>query len=87
MYRLLYNGDTALVSWRFFKARAKRPYLNSYGSSEQRGKNRQLVAARRVALKMDRLLRCSSVTYRFRHAPSARLADGHFERNGVVNNL
>jgi len=26
------------VSWLFFKARAKRPYLDSYGSSEQRGK-------------------------------------------------
>src|SRR5271165_1536810 len=26
------------VSWLFFKARAKRPYLDSYGSSEQRRK-------------------------------------------------
>jgi hypothetical protein len=26
------------VSWLFFKARAKRPYPDSYGSSEQRGK-------------------------------------------------
>jgi hypothetical protein len=26
------------VSWLFFKARAKRPYSESYGSSEQRGK-------------------------------------------------
>gem|GEM_PF-3065263 len=26
------------VSWLFFEARAKHPYLDSYGSSEQRGK-------------------------------------------------
>src|ERR1700738_4256494 len=26
------------VSWLFFKARAKRPYLDPYGPSEQRGK-------------------------------------------------
>ena len=41
-------------------------------------KNSQLAAARRVALKMGRRLRCSSVTYRFRYAPSSRLADGPF---------
>ena len=35
-------------------------------------KNSQLAAARRVALKMGRRLRCSSVTYRFRYAPSYR---------------
>jgi hypothetical protein len=34
-------------------------------------KNSQLAAARRVALKMGRLLRCWSVTYRFRDAPLA----------------
>src|ERR1700740_1609390 len=32
-------------------------------------KNSQLGAARRVAMKMGRRLRCSSVTYRFRYAP------------------
>src|SRR5271166_4945142 len=37
------------VSWLFFEAQAKRPYLDSYGSSEQRG-NGQPAAARRVAL-------------------------------------
>ena len=41
-------------------------------------KNSQLAAARRVALKMGRLLRCSSVTYRSRYAPSSRLADDPF---------
>ena len=37
-----------------------------------------MAAARRVALKMGRRLRCSSVTYRFRYAPSSRLAVGPF---------
>jgi hypothetical protein len=32
-------------------------------------------------MKMGRRLRCSSVTYRFRYAPSSRLAGGHFDRN------
>src|ERR1700736_6747916 len=32
-------------------------------------KNSQLAPARRVAMKMGRRLRCSSVTYRFRYAP------------------
>src|SRR3984893_3177985 len=41
-------------------------------------KNRQPAAARRVAFKMGRLLRCSSVTYRYRNAPSSRLADDPF---------
>src|SRR5260370_5057957 len=45
------------VSWLFFKARAKRPYLDSYGSSPAAAgrKKSQLAAARRVALKMGRL--------------------------------
>jgi hypothetical protein len=34
--------------------------------------NSQLAPARRVAMKMGRRLRCSSVTYRFRYAPSYR---------------
>jgi len=35
-------------------------------------KNSQLALAQRVAMKMGRRLRCSSVTYRFRYAPSYR---------------
>jgi hypothetical protein len=47
-------------------------------------KNCQLDAARRVALKMGRRLRCSAVTYRSRYAPSygqsgsGRLVGGPF---------
>jgi len=68
------------ASWLFFKARATR-------------KNSQLAAARRVALKMGRRPRCSSVTSRtifgpagenqiggkmVRDAPSSRFAGGPF---------
>jgi anti-sigma factor RsiW len=38
----------------------------------------QLDAAQRVAFKMGRRPRCSSVTYQFRYAPSSRLAGGPF---------
>jgi hypothetical protein len=48
-------------------------------------KNGQLATARRVAMKMGRRLRCSSVTYRFRYAPSSRPAAAgpatYFDRN------
>src|SRR6202162_2666610 len=41
-------------------------------------KNSQLAPAQRGAMKMGRRLRCSSVTYPFRYAPSSCLADGPF---------
>jgi len=41
-------------------------------------KNSKLAKARRVAMKMGRRLRCSSVTYQSRYAPSSRLADSPF---------
>jgi len=48
-------------------------------------KNSQLATARRVAMKMGRRLRCSSVTYQSRYAPSLRPAaagpTAHFDRN------
>jgi hypothetical protein len=71
------------VSWLFFKARPARNASRSDAGGatsisrlirKERAtrKNRQPAAARRVALKMGRRLRCSSVTYRFRYAPSFR---------------
>src|SRR5271157_3249507 len=85
------------VSWLFFKAvraglAVKRPYLDPYGPSPAVAgrKNSQLTAARRVALKMGRRPRCSSVTYRFRYAPftaspaRAALPTAHFERNDIT---
>ncbi|MFZ0503055.1 MAG: hypothetical protein WAM44_05050, partial [Chthoniobacterales bacterium] len=50
-------------------------------------KNSQLATARRVAMKMGRRLRCSSVTYQSRYAPSTAspartaLPAAHFDRN------
>jgi hypothetical protein len=41
-------------------------------------KNSQLATARRVAMKMGRRLRCLSVTYQSRYAPSSRLAGDPF---------
>jgi hypothetical protein len=40
--------------------------------------NGDVAAALGVALKTGRRPRCSSVTYRFRYAPSSRLAGGPF---------
>ena len=45
-------------------------------------KNSQLAPAQRVAMKMDRRLRCASVTYRFRYMlPPCALPAAHFDRN------
>jgi hypothetical protein len=48
-------------------------------------KNSKLATARRVAMRMGRPPRCSSVTYRSRYAPSSRPAaagpTAHFDRN------
>src|SRR5260370_34897298 len=83
-----------LVSWLFFKARPARnasrsdaggatSISKSIRKERATRKNSQSAAARRVALKMGRRLRCSSVTYRFRNASfcpsgSDRLYDGPF---------
>ena len=65
------------VSWLFFKARAT-SISRSIREERTTRKNSQLATAHRVAMKMGRRLRCSSVTYGFRYAPSSRLADGPF---------
>jgi hypothetical protein len=76
------------VGWLFFKAvRAGLAVATSISEPirEERAtrKNSQLAAAQRVALKMGRRLRCSSVMYRSGYAPSncqsgSRLAGGPF---------
>jgi hypothetical protein len=72
------------VSWLFFKARAKYPYL-IYPGRASNAENSQLTCGRRVALKMGRRLRCSSVTYRFQIcAPPCALPAAHFERNDIT---
>jgi hypothetical protein len=47
--------------WRY-----RRVYLDLRSKERATRKNSQLAAAQRVAMKMGRRLRCSSVTYRFR---------------------
>src|ERR1700740_2414193 len=67
--------------------RLRRAYLESIGKERAMRKNRQLAPAQRVAMKMGRRLRCSSVTYPLRYAPSTAspartaLPAAHFDRN------
>jgi hypothetical protein len=72
------------VGWLFFKARAMRPYLDSYGSSEQRGKTANWprpeglrwkwaggCVARRLRIDLDM-------------RPPRALPTAHFERNDII---
>jgi hypothetical protein len=61
-----------------FQGASEAPISGSIRAERATRKNSQLAAAQRVALKMGRRLRCSSVTYRFRYAPSSRLAGASF---------
>src|ERR1700740_855668 len=67
--------------------RLRRAYLESIRKERATRKNSQLATAQRVAMKMGRRLRCSSVTYPFRYAPSTAspartaLPAAHFDRN------
>jgi hypothetical protein len=65
------------VSWLFFKARAKYAFL-IYTGRASNAEKQPTGRGPEVALKMGRRLRCSSVTYRLRYAPSSRLAGGPF---------
>src|SRR6202140_5087744 len=90
VYRLAYNGDVAAGQLAVFQGASEAPISGSIRAERATRKNSQLAAARRVALKMGRRLRCSSVAYRFRYAPSSAspartpLPTAHFERNDVI---
>jgi hypothetical protein len=84
VYRLPYNGDTAVGQLAVFECASEAPISESIRVERARRKNRQLTTARRVALKMGRLLRCSSVTYRSDMLPPCASRAAHFERNGVI---
>src|ERR1700740_1874166 len=70
-----------------FSRRERRAYLESIRKERATRKNSQLNTAQRVAMKMGRRLRCSSVTYPLRYAPSTAspartaLPAAHFDRN------
>jgi hypothetical protein len=78
------------VSWLFFKARAKRPYLNAYGPSESRGRGTEKQPTGRgpegcvengpaaVPRLRDRL----RIVLDMR--PPRALPAAHFERNVVI---
>src|ERR1700675_4173122 len=78
VYRLAYNGDVAAGQLAVFQGASETPISRSIRAERATRKNSQPAAARRVALKMGRRPRCSSVTYRLRYAPSSRLAGGPF---------
>src|SRR5271166_567588 len=64
VYRLAYNGDVAAGQLAVFQGASEAPISGFIRVERATRKNSQPAAARRVALKMGRLLRCSSVTYR-----------------------
>jgi hypothetical protein len=84
VHRLAYNGDVAAGQLAVFQGASEAPISEFIRVERATRKNSPPAAARRVALKMGRRLRCSSVTYRSRYVPSYRqsgsdrLADGPF---------
>jgi hypothetical protein len=94
--RLAYNGDVAAGQLAVFQGGPSRtggseaPISGFIRIERATRKNSRLAATRRGALKMGRRLRCSSVTYRSRYAPSVAspaqiaLPTAHFERNDVI---
>src|ERR1700745_2005439 len=73
VHRLAYNGDVAAGQLAVFQGASEAPMSGFIRIERATRKNSQLAAARRVAMKMGRQPRCSSVTYQFRYAPSSRL--------------
>src|SRR3984893_11420444 len=78
VHRLTYNGDAAAGQLAVFQGASEAPISGFIPVERATRKNSQPSTARRVALKTGRRLRCSSVTYRSRYAPSSRIADGPF---------
>jgi hypothetical protein len=63
VYRLIYNDDVAAGQLAVFPGASEVPISEFIRAKRATPKNSQLAAARRVALKMGRRRRCSSVTY------------------------
>jgi hypothetical protein len=87
--RLAYNGDVAAGQLAVFQGASEAPISELIRVERATRKNSQPAAAHGIALKMGGRLRCSSVTYRLRYAPSASpartaLPAAHFERNDVI---
>jgi hypothetical protein len=84
VYRLAYNGDIAAGRLAVFQGASEVPISELIRAERATRKNSQLDAAQRLALKMGRRLRCSSVTYSLNMRPSRALPAAHFERNDVI---
>src|ERR1700730_4940460 len=90
VHRLLNPLGFAAGQLAVFQGASEAPISGSIRAERATRKNSQLAAARRVALKMGRRPRCSSVTYQFRYAPSTAspartaLPTAPFERNDVI---
>ena len=78
VHRLGYSDDSAAGQLAVFQGASEAPISELIRAERATRKNSQPAAAQRVVLKMGRRLRCSSVTYQFRYAPSSRLAGGPF---------
>src|ERR1700739_3202214 len=72
VYRLLNPLSFAAGQLAVFQGASEAPISGSIRAERATRKNSQLATAQRVALKMGRRRRCSSVTYQFRYAPSKR---------------
>src|SRR5271165_2909447 len=64
VHRLAYNGDVVAGQLAVFQGTSEAPISEFIRAERATRKNSQLAVARRVALKMGRRLRCSSVTSR-----------------------
>ena len=78
MQRLLNPFGFAAGQLAVFQGASEAPISGLIRAERATQKSSQPAAALGVALKMGRRLRCSSVTYRFRYAPSSCLAGGPF---------
>src|ERR1700733_429337 len=72
------------VSWLFFKARAKRPYLSHTGPASNAEKQ-PTGPGPEGGVEMGRRLRCSSLTYRLRYAPLVPIPLGPPRRRPILN--
>src|SRR5215472_6577137 len=64
VYRLAYNGDIAAGQLAVFQGASEAPISERIRAERATRKNSQPAAAQRVALKMGRRPRCSSITSR-----------------------
>ena len=77
VYRLAYNGDVAAGQLAVFQGASEAPYLSHTGRASNAEKQ-PTGRGPEGCVENGPAARYSSVTYRFRYAPSSRLADGPF---------